>query len=179
MPNKTKRKLIVGSEKLFVANNILEQFSIDHDILTFSYDHTLSVKSNTKALYKKMSPYLAKGYDKIVFMGHGLDCNVLYEMYDDKNFVFNAGIFVNYKKVNDYQISSITQEHLFMETKIYSFSTYGDKKRPLAYLTDHQSLKSILGNIRNKRLAQEIFGCVVYGAYQMNGLKGKPTAFIG
>lgn len=178
MPNKTKRKLIVASEKLFISNNILEQFSIDHDILTFSYNDNLNLRSNSKALYKLMKRHLEKGYDKIVFMGHGVDCNLLYELYDDKDMVFTAGVFVNYKKPQGEQVSDITQEHLFMETKIYSFSTYGDKKRPVAYLTDHQSLRTVFGNIRSKRLAQEIFGCIVYGAYQMNGLLGRPTAFI-
>jgi len=177
MPNKTNRKLIVGSEKLFLANNILEEFSIDHDILTFSYDKDLTLKANSKILYKALKTPLAKGYSKIVFMGHGLDCNLLYELYDDKGLVFDAGVFVNYKKDRNTEISLITQEHLNIETKIYSFSTFGDKKRPVAYLTDHQPLKTLFATTRSKRLAQEIFGCVVYGAYQMNGLKGKPTAF--
>jgi hypothetical protein len=178
MPNKTNRKLIVGSEKLFQPNNILEQFSIDHDVLTFSYNDNLSLKANSKVLYKVLRSYLAKGYDKLVFMGHGIDCNLLYELYDDKALKFDAGVFVNYKQSSDGEVSLITQEHLFMETKIYSFSTQGNEKRPVAYLTDHQSLRTAFRTIRSKRLAQEIYGCVVYGAYQMNGLKGKPTAFV-
>lgn len=178
MPNKTNRKLIVGSEKLFQPNHILEQFSLDHDVLTYSYNDNLTLKANSKVLYKLLKSHLAKGYDRLVFMGHEVDCNLLYELYDDKGLKFDAGVFINYKKTDDGEVSLITQEHLFMETKIYSFSTQGNEKRPVAYLTDHQSLRTVFGTIRSKRLAQEIYGCVVYGAYEMNSLYGEPTAFV-
>ena len=84
MPNKTNRKLIVGSEKLFQPNHILEQFSLDHDVLTYSYNDNLTLKANSKVLYKLLKSHLAKGYDRLVFMGHEVDCNLLYELYDDK-----------------------------------------------------------------------------------------------
>ncbi len=177
MPNKN-RKLIVASEKLFQPNNILTEFAIDHDIVTFSYNPQLSVRANSKAIYKKIIHLLEKNYDTVVFMGHGLDCNVLYELYDNKSLIFTAGVFVNFKQVQGYNPSQITQEHLFSESKIYSFTTGVNKKRPVNYLSSHQSIPTILG-IRSKRLAQEIFGCVVYGAYGLDYLEGSPSSFVG
>lgn len=176
MPN-TNRKLIVASEKLFQANNILTQFAKDHDIVTFNYDSQLSMKANAKAVYKKIIHLLEKSYDEIIFMGHKQDCNVLYELYDHKGIIFTAGVFVDYKKAPAYEPSQITQSHLFMESKVYSFSTSIERKRPVVYLTDHQSCPSLLG-IRSKRLAQEIFGCIVYGVYDVNFLEGTPSSFL-
>ncbi len=178
MPNKTHRNLIVGSEKLFQANNILNQFSLQHDVYLFSYNENLSLKANAKALFRNLIPYLRDNYDNVIFMGHGIDCNVLYGLYDDKNLKFDAGVFINYQYCDDVVPSHI-HEHLELDkAKIYSFVTKGNKKRPVEYLTDHQYVNSLFGTIRSKRLAQEIYGCVVYGAYNLNCLSGEPTEFI-
>jgi hypothetical protein len=178
MPNKTQRKLIVGSEKLFQPNNLLNQFGIGHDVYLFSYNENLSLKANSKALFREISHLLIQDYGHIVFMGHSVDCNILYGLYDDKNVKFDAGVFVNYKHCDDV-IPRHIHEHLELdEAKIYSFVTKGNKKRPVEYLTDHQYVNSVFGNTRSKRLAQEIYGCVVYGAYSQDYLTGEPTAFI-
>lgn len=178
MPKKTQRSLIVGSEKLFQANNILNQFAIGHDVYLFSYNENVSLKANAKALYKNLLPHLRSNYDHVTFMGHRVDCNLLYGLYDDKNLKFDAGVFVNYKRPDDV-VASHVHEHLELDgAKIYSFVTKGNKKRPVEYLTDHQYVKSLFGNTRSTKLAQEIFGCVVYGAYNVNGLVGEPTEFI-
>lgn len=178
MPNKTHRSLIVGSEKLFQANNILNQFSLGHDVYLFSYNENLSLKANAKALFRELIPHIRDNYEHITFMGHGVDCNVLYALYDDKNLKFDAGVFVNYKTPEEV-VSHHIHEHLELDkAKIYSFATKGNKKRPVEYLTDHQEINSLFGTIRSKRLAQEIFGCVVYGAYNKDYLTGEPTEFI-
>jgi len=179
MPNKTKRSLIVGSEKLFQANNIAYQFSKAHDIILFSYNNNISLKANSKALYRTIMTKLSQyKYENVTFMGHDIDCNILYGIFDDKGFVFTAGVFVNYKPV-DQPISYRLDDHLDLaQAKIYNFVTKGDKKRPVKYLTDHQYVHSLFGTIRSKRLAQEIFGCVVYGAYKKDSLEGKPTRFL-
>jgi len=178
MPNKTNRSLIVGSQKLFQANNILTEFAIGHDVYLFSYDETLSLTANTKALFRDLLVYLRESYDHIVFMGYGVDCNILYGMCLDKNLYFDASVFVNYEE--PYQMVPHRVHNLLAmkESKIYSFSTKGNEKRPVEYTTDHQYVKSLFGNIRSKRLAKEIFGCVVYGAYKQNYLSGQPTVFV-
>lgn len=178
MPNKTQRSLIVGSQTLFQANNILTEFAIGHDIYLFSYNDNLTLKANAKALYRELLPLLRQNYEHITFMGHGVDCNLLYGLYEDKNLKFDAGVFVNYK-AEKYGIESHIHEHLELDkAKIYSVVTKGNKKRPVEYLTSHQYVNSLFGTIRSKRLAQEIFGCVVYGAYNKDCLSGEPTAFI-
>lgn len=179
MPNITKRSLIVGSEKLFQSNNIAYEFSKAHDIILFSYNNDISLKANSKVLYRKVMSKLSEHkYQNVTFMGHGVDCNILYGIYQDKAFVFNAGVLVNYKPV-DQSITSTLDDHLDLaQAKIYNFVTKGDKKRPARYLTDHQYVRSLFGTIRSKRLAKEIFGCVVYGAYNQDCLEGEPTKFI-
>lgn len=178
MPNKTQRTLLVGSEKLFQANNILNQFSKEHDIYLCSYNENISLKANAKALYREILPLLRENYEQVVFMGYGSDCNLLYGLYDDKGLKFDAGVFVNYQHCDD-SVPSHIHEHLELDkAKIYSFVTKGNKKRPVEYLTDHQYVKSLFGTIRSKRLSQEIFGCVVYGAYNKDCLTGEPTLFL-
>lgn len=177
MPNKTHRSLIVGSQKLFQANNILNQFPKGHDIYLFSYDETLPLSVNVKSLFRDLTIHLRENYDHIVFMGHGVDCNVLYGMCLDKNMYFDAGVFVNYKEPDEIVPHRVHNRLATEGSKIYSFATIGNKKRPVEYLTDHQEVNSLFG-IRSKRLAQEIFGCVVYGAYGQNYLLGEPTEFI-
>lgn len=178
MPNKTQRSLIVGSQKLFQANNILTEFAVGHDVYLFSYDKSLSLTANTKALFRDLLVYLRENYDHIVFMGYGVDCNILYGMCLDKNLYFDAGVFVNYEELDEIVPHRVHNRLDAQQSKIYSFTTKGNKKRPVEYITDHQYVKSLFGNIRSKRLAQEIFGCVVYGAYNQNYLSGEPTEFI-
>lgn len=179
MPNKTKRSLIVGSEKLFQSNNIAYEFSKAHDIILFSYNKDISLKANSKALYRTILTKLAEErYENVTFMGYDIDCNILYGIYEDKGFVFTAGVFVNFKSIDE-PMSEHVHDHLDLaRAKIYSFVTKGNKKRPARYLTDHQYVKSLFGTIRSKRLAKEIFGCVVYGAYNKDCLVGEPTRFI-
>jgi hypothetical protein len=57
MPNKNTR-LIIGSNKLFTYNNILTQFAYDHDIITYTYNEKLSLKANTKIVFKNIKQKL-------------------------------------------------------------------------------------------------------------------------
>ena len=176
----TNRKLIVGSEKLFIHNSLLNQFATDHDIFTFSYDPKMSRKANTKKLFKNLLKYLKNEYDKIVFIGLESDCNILYELYTDKQLKFDTAIFVNYRQIKGEEIDLRTEQIVHEQTPIYSFTTKkNDPCHSLAYLTDHQYVKTLLRTTRSNRLAQEIFGTVVYGLYSENYLEGTPTKFIG
>jgi hypothetical protein len=179
MPNKNTR-LIIGSNKLFTYNNILTQFAYDHDIITYTYNDKLSLKANTKIVYKNISYHIRQDYDSIVFMGTHVDSNLLYGLYDDKNLVFDAGVLVNYKTLSrEGEVDLDTQWNISKETDIYTFNTNKkDTLPPVAHLKDHQYVPSILGNVRSRRLAMEIFGCVVYGTYNINGLEGANSVLV-
>jgi len=173
--------LIVGSEKLFQANNILEQFSTDHHILTFKYNPEFTPLTNSKILYKAIRTHLSNDYAKMTFMGHETDCNLLYELYKDKGIIFDAAIFVNYSRDYDNSLygQNVTQQALSEEkTKIYSFYTTNSYNQRALYTESHQYIPSMFKNIRSKRLAQEIYGCTVYGGYQMTSLGKSPTVIL-
>lgn len=178
MPN-TNRNLIVASEKLFLYNNILNEFDKDHDILTFSYNPKISKNANAKAIYRNLNKHLQGKYDKIVFMGLESDCNLLHELYIDKALTFDAAIFVNYRKSEIHGLDLRTQQNTAHHTPIYSFSVRrNDTVQPLAYLKEHHNVPSLFRSIRSKRLAKEIYGVVVYGIYELNFLEGTPSKLI-
>lgn len=168
MLNSNNRKLIVGSEKLFLSNQLATMFSKDHDILLFSYDDKLNPKDNSRMIWRTLSKMFAKEYDKIVFMGLGSDCNVLQNLYKDRGLAFDAGVLVNYTKIDS---ESIVEKD--SAKKIWSFS---NKKRPEIVSYNHQSLPWYY-TIRSKRLAQEIYGTIVYGVYDQTYLDGDVTEF--
>ena len=178
MPN--NKRLIIGSNKLFSNNTIATQFAKAHDIYTFEYDSQLSLKANTKELWKNISPLIRQDYDSIIFIGQGIESNLLYELYEDKNLIIDGAVFVNYKTVPEMgQISLDTQYEVFQKTKIYTFSTNKkDTLPPVAHLQDHQYVPTFFGTTRSKRLAQEMYGCVLYGAYQALGLDETNSVFI-
>lgn len=174
------KRLIIGSNKLFNSNTIATQFAKAHDIVTFNYNPILSLRANTKELWKQISQHLRQDYDSVVFMGVGIEANLLYSLYKDKNYTFTAGVFVNYEpSENVGQIDLATQWEVYQKTKIYTFSTNKkDTLPPVAHLQDHQYIHTMFGTIRSKRLAQEMYGCVLYGAYQALGLEETNSVFI-
>jgi hypothetical protein len=122
-------------------------------------------------------------------MGTHVDSNLLYSLYDDKNVVFDAGVLVNYKTLSrEGEVDLDTQWSISKETDIYTFNTKfstsknltnkKDTLPPVAHLKDHQYVPSLLGNVRSRRLAMEIFGCVVYGTYNINGLEGANSVLV-
>lgn len=178
MPNKTNRKLIVASEKLFISNSILNEFSKDHDILTFNYNPTLDLETNARAIWKRIKTHLDNSYERISFIAHGIDCNVIYSLFKDRNLDFDAAVFVDYQKPDTLGILPTYENALKnSKVKIYSFSTRNKKETPLAIIQSHQSLPWYY-TTRSRRLAQEIYGCIVYDAYQQNYLSGANSRFI-
>lgn len=177
MPN-SNRKLLVASEKLFISNSLLRQFAKDHDILSFNYNHSMDLESNARAIWGKIKLNLDKDYEKIVFIAHGVDCNVLYYLYRDRNLNFDAAVFVDYDTPDTLGVTPrYTNALKQSKVKIYSFATMAKKITPPEAVQSHQSLPWYY-TTRSSRLAQEIFGCVVYDAYQENYLSGTNSKFI-
>ena len=178
MLNKTNRNLIVGSEILFVSNNLLSMFSKDHDIFTFHHEKHESIDTTAKQVWRDLKPLLVKNYDNIIFMGYKDDSDVVFDLFEHRKLVFNAAIFVNYepgsKERDTYKCIKNMKK---AQTDLYSFSYGLDKNRLANLIETHQSLP-VWTNLRSPRLAQEIFGCVLYGTYKQVSLSGSNTEFI-
>lgn len=172
MLNTNNRKLIVGSEKLFISNNILYQLNKDHDIFLFSYNTNKTLIENTKVLYKNLKIHLNESKDKLVFMGLKKECNLLYSLAKDKSLFFDGAIFINYQPLFDMsQIDFDTLDQVNEKTKIYKYKTTNSQ-------SDGLTVKTLFGSTRSKKLAQNIYASLVYDVYQENFLDGKPTAFV-
>lgn len=167
----TNRKLLVASGTLFISPKILNQFSKDHDIVLFNYNPTIDLKQNARALFKSLQKHLDWGYDKYIFLGKGQDCTLCYALYEHKNMLFDAAVFVNYKELEP--ISDDTKITLAKASKIFSYST--KKGGTPVEATNHQNLNTLFGTTRSKRLAQDIYGQIVYGVYNELYLDGKAS----
>jgi uncharacterized radical SAM superfamily protein len=177
MPN-ANRNLIVGSEILFVSNNLLEMFSKDHDIFTFHHERHAPIDQTAKQVWRDLKPLLAKGYDRIIFIGYRDDSDIVFDLYENRKLIFDAAVFVNYEQFAsklDYKdyLAKMKQDGV----DLYSFSFGTDKKKLANLIETHQSL-SFWTNLRSLRLAQEIYGCVVYGTYKLDYLAGSNTRFV-
>lgn len=178
MLNKTNRNLIVGSEVLFVSNNLLSMFSKDHDIFTFHHERHESIDTTARLVWRDLKPLLQKDYDNIIFMGYRDDSDIVFDLFKHRKLAFNAAIFVNYESAG--QIQDLHKELADLKqagVDLYSFSYGIDKNRLANLIETHQSLP-IWSNLRSTRLAEEIFGCVLYGTYQMTSLSGSNTEFV-
>lgn len=178
MLNKTNRNLIVASEVLFVSNNILSLFSKNHDIFTFHHERDQAIETTEKQIWRDLKPFLMKDYESIIFIGYRDDCDVIFDLFESRNLIFDAAIFVNYEPVK--RTENLNQYLHGLKkagTNLYSFSYGTDKNRLANLIETHQSLP-IWTNLRSTRLAQEIFGCVLYDTYQMTYLSGTNTEFI-
>jgi hypothetical protein len=150
----------------------------DHDILTFNYSTFMDLEENTREVWKKIKMNLDNPYEKIVFIAHGVDCNIIYPLYRNKKLDFDAAVFVDYKNPDTLLVPPSYEEALKKsKVKIYSFSTRNKKETPCAVIQSHQSLPWYY-TIRSRRLAQEIYGCVVYDTYQENYLSGANSRLI-
>ena len=178
MLNKTNRKLIVGSEILFVSNNLLTQFAKDHDIFTFHHNEKDSLDTTARHIWRDLKSYLIKDYDHIVFMGFKDDSDIVFKLNEDRNLLFDAAVFVNYEPTGEIDSLALSIDKLTQaQVNLYSFGYGGKKNRLDGLVENHQSLP-IWTNLRSERLAQEIYGCVVYGTYKQVSLSGTNTEFI-
>lgn len=178
MLNKTNRNLIVGSEVLFVSNNLLSMFSKDHDIFTIHHEKHESIDTTARQIWRDLKPLLQKDYDNIIFIGYKDDSDIVFDLFVHRKLIFNAAIFVNYEPaVKNQATYTLLKEMKQAGTNLYSFSYGIDKNRLANLIETHQSLP-VWTNLRSPRLAQEIFGCVLYGTYKMTSLSGTNTEFI-
>ena len=178
MLNKTNRNLIVGSEVLFVSNNLLSMFPKDHDIFTIHHEKHESIDTTARQVWRDIKPLLEKNYDNIIFIGYKDDSDIVFDLFEHRRLVFDAAIFINYEPASkDQDINTRIKNMKEAQTDIYSFSYGLDKNRLGNLIETHQSLP-VWTNLRSLRLAQEILGCVLYGTYKQVSLSGSNTEFI-
>lgn len=174
MPN-TNRKLLVASEKLFISNNILNQFSKDHDVLLFSYDNKKTLEENSRATWRDITTLIGLSYDQVIFMGVGQECNLSYHLYEKRNLFFDAVVFINYEPENPGELNEFIKEKMVLDkSKIYTLSN----KKKLNMISDNHEQLPWYSTIRSKRLAQAIYSFVVYDSYSQDGLDGTNTRII-
>lgn len=174
MPN-TNRKLLVGSEKLFISNNILNQFSKDHDVLLYSYDNKKTLEHNSRVLWREITALIGLSYDQVIFMGVGQECNLSYHLFDKRNLFFDAVIFFNYENENPGELDETIKDKMMVsKCNIYTLSN----KKKLNMISDNHEQLPWYSTIRSKRLAQAIYSFVVYGTYNQDGLDGTNTRII-
>lgn len=171
----TNRKLLVGSEKLFISNNIVNQLSKDHDIIMFSYDKKKTLEENSRALWRDIAGHIATGYDKVVFLGLGQECNLVYSLYEKRNMSFDGAVFINYKRENEGDLTSLSKERFELSnTKLYTIS---NSKKLDMFSQNHEQLKWYQ-TIRAKKLGQIIHSFLVHDTYGETYLEGINTRFV-
>lgn len=171
----TNRKLLVGSEKLFISNNIVNQLSKDHDIVMFSYDKKKTLEQNSRVLWRDIAGLIATGYDKVVFLGVGQECNLVYSLYETRNLSFDGAVFLNYKRENDGDLTSLAKDRFELSnTKLYTISN----GRILEVISENHEQIKWYQTTRSKKVGQMIYSFLVHDTYGENYLQGPNTRFL-
>jgi len=169
MPN----NILVGSEKLFrtktpwrVNSSMLGQLSRDHRLLLFNTDNDKEF-NRTKMAYLSVRLFeeTQKHYNKLTFIGLEHECRVVVDLYEKKRFIFDNVVLIN----NTYPESMF--DPIFAHSAIYNFWTkqknnYG----PIAGAEVNQYVNTKLPAHVSNRLALEVSGTLIYGAYNMDYL---------
>ena len=170
MPN----NILVGSEKLFrskapwtLDTSFLGLFSQDHTLLLFNTDNDNEIqRKTTQKLSLALFTKAQKEHDNLLFIGYENECRMIIDLHEKFKFNFDCVVLVN----NPYEESMYSS--LYGNTNLYNFYT-NSKGFDLAGADINQRIKTTLPAYMSKRLALEVFGCVVYGAYEKNGLESQ------
>jgi hypothetical protein len=173
MPN----NILVGSEKLFrtkapwkIERSLLGTITNDHHVLLF--DECKDYKT-----YKKTAKKLARTLtykndiktDKLIFIGLGNDCRVVIDLYLNHGFKFDAAVFIN----NTY--SPTIYDPIIDHCSIYNF--YTNQSYEMLSIDGaevNEFIKTRLPAHMSNRLAQEVFGCLLYQTYERTYLDNTP-----
>ena len=174
MPN----NILVGSEKLFrtkapwkIERSLLGTITNDHHVLLFD-----ECKDNKT--YKKMVKKLARQLtyrnsiktDKLIFIGLASDCKVVTSLYLDHGFKFDAAVLIN----NPY--SPTKYDPIIDHCSIYNFYTKpGYEMLSIEGAEVNELVKTRLPAHMSNRLAQEVFGCLLYQTYERTYLSSIPA----
>ena len=174
MPN----NILVGSEKLFrtkapwkIDTSLLGTITKDHHVLLFDTSKDDKTYKNTvKSLARQLTYRNDYQTDKLIFIGLGNDCKMVVDLYKDHGFKFDAAVLIN----NLY--SPTMYAPIMGHCSIYNFYT----KQSYEMLSIdgaevNQFVKTRLPAHMSTRLAQEVFGCLLYQTYERTYLDNTPA----
>jgi len=173
MPN----NILVGSEKLFrtkapwkIERSLLGTITNDHQVLLFDQcKDNKTYKKTAKRLAKQLNYRSDFNTDKLIFIGLGNDCRVVMDLYLNHGFKFDAAVFIN----NLYSPSKY--DPILDHCSIYNF--YTNKEYEMLNIEGaevNQYIKTRLPAHMSNRLAQEVFGCLLYQTYERTYLNNTP-----
>lgn len=173
MPN----NILVGSEKLFrtkapwkIERSLLGTITNDHQVLLFDQcKDNKTYKKTAKRLAKQLNYRSDFNTDKFIFIGLGNDCRVVMDLYLNHGFKFDAAVFIN----NLYSPSKY--DPILDHCSIYNF--YTNKQYEMLNIEGaevNQYIKTRLPAHMSNRLAQEVFGCLLYQTYERTYLNNTP-----
>ena len=174
MPN----NILVGSEKLFrtkapwkINKSLLGTITNDHQVLLFDEcKDNKTYKKTAKKIAKQLTYMNTIETDKLIFIGIGDDCRVVMDLYLSHGFKFDAAVLIN----NLYSPSRY--KRILDHCSIYNFYT-----KPEYEMLDiegaevNEYVKTKLPAHMSNRLAQEVFGCLLYQTYERTYLDNVPA----
>jgi hypothetical protein len=174
MPN----NILVGSEKLFrtkapwkIDRSLLGTITNDHLVLLFDQcKDNKTYKKTAKKLAKQLTYMNTIQTDKLIFIGIGNDCRVVIDLYLNHGFKFDAAVFIN----NLYSPSKY--EPILDHCSIYNFYTKPEYKMlDIEGAEVNEYIKTKLPAHMSNRVAQEVFGCLLYQTYERTYLDNVPA----
>jgi len=174
MPN----NILVGSEKLFrtkapwkIDRSLLGTITNDHLVLLFDQcKDNKTYKKTAKKLAKQLTYMNTIQTDKLIFIGIGNDCRVVMDLYLNHGFKFDAAVFIN----NLYSPSKY--EPILDHCSIYNFYTKPEYKMlDIEGAEVNEYIKTKLPAHMSNRVAQEVFGCLLYQTYERTYLDNVPA----
>ena len=174
MPN----NILVGSEKLFrtkapwkIERSLLGTITNDHQVLLFDQcKDNKTYKKTAKRLAKQLTYMNKVQTDKLIFIGLGNDCRVVMDLYLNHGFKFDAAVFIN----NLYSPSKY--DPILDHCSIYNF--YTNKEYEMLNIEGaevNEYVKTKVPAHMSNRLAQEVFGCLLYQTYDRTYLDNVPA----
>lgn len=174
MPN----NILVGSEKLFrtkapwkIDRSLLGTITNDHLVLLFDEcKDNKTYKKTAKKLAKQLTYMNTIQTDKLIFIGLGHDCRIVMDLYLNHGFKFDAAVLIN----NTY--SPTKYDPILDHCSIYNF--YTNKEYSMLDIDGaevNQHIKTKLPAHMSNRVAQEVFGCLLYQTYERTYLDNVPA----
>jgi len=160
-----KDRAIVIDERMMVSSLTSSTYTHllpDHDLYYFSVNNDLTTEQMARKLSGRLFRLWQKGYEQIFFVGYKESCNIYYDLYNIKNFVFDSAVLIEARFDLDtiYSLSESDKNNNVLFLRKGRENTCNELLDGPKYM--YQWIKTLLPVTYSPRVAKEIAGWFQY-----------------
>ena len=160
-----KDKAIVIDERLMVSPLTTSNYTLllpNHDLYYFSIDNDLTTEQMTRKIARSIYNLWQKGYKQVYYVGYKESCDIYYDLYNIKNFIFDSAVLVEgrFDLTTIHSLAEADKNNNVLFLRRGNNNSCDDVTDAAGYM--FQWLRTLLPVTYSPRVAKEIAGWFQY-----------------